>query len=350
MRRTKIVSFFLLAVMAIQGAAFAGFPSQSAEKGRALQPGDCIGILVPGFSEDTKDFEKAVRELEKMGFRLKFGNSYGGPRGYFAGTDSTRASDINNFFKDEEVKAILCTRGGYGSARLLDKLDYEEIARHPKQLIGYSDVTALHIALGERSRLSTVHGPMLRSFRNGLSKENYTASHFIKGLKGELYPGEIPMPAGKRLETVTPGIAEGVIIGGNLTVVTSLLGTPYEMKGNGTLLLLEDVGETTYRVDRMLYQLWQNGLLQRVNGILIGDFTGADDDWEEGDFRLDEVLLHYARLSGKPVLKGVPAGHKDANLYIPLGVRAVMRADADGTASLCITEDPVLHPDISKSQ
>ena len=344
MIRTKIMTVFLLAAMAIQGAAFAEKPSGSVAKGCALQPGDCIGILSPGFSEDTKKLEKAVRELKKMGFRLKFGNSYGGAHGYFAGTDSTRASDINRFFEDEEVKAILCTRGGYGSARLLDKLNYDAIARHPKQLIGYSDVTALHIALGERSHVATVHGPMLVSFRKGFRKTDYNASHFIKGLKGELYPGDIPMPEGKRLETVIPGTAEGAIIGGNLTVITSLLGTPYEMKGDGALLLIEDVDESTYRVDRMLNQLWQNGLLQRVNGILIGDFTGADDDWEEGDFRLDEVLLHYARLSGKPVLKGVPAGHKDNNLYIPLGVRAVMRANPDGTASLRIMEDPVLHP------
>ena len=223
-------------------------------------------------------------------------------------------------------------------------MNYDAIARHPKQLIGYSDVTALHIALGERSHVATVHGPMLVSFRKGFRETDYNASHFIKGLKGELYPGDIPMPEGKRLETVIPGTAEGAIIGGNLTVITSLLGTPYEMKGDGALLLIEDVDESTYRVDRMLNQLWQNGLLQRVNGILIGDFTGADDDWEEGDFRLDEVLLHYARLSGKPVLKGVPAGHKDNNLYIPLGVRAVMRANPDGTASLRIMEDPVLHP------
>ena len=123
-------------------------------------------------------------------------------------------------------------------------------------------------------------------------------------------------------------------MGGNLTVLVSLLGTPYEMKGEGALLLIEDVGEDTYRIDRMLWQLWQNGLLSRVNGILVGDMLGADDEWEEGDFRLPEVLEHYAKLAGKPMIKGLPAGHGQNNVYLPLGIHAVMEAQADGSASL----------------
>ena len=307
-------------------------------KGAALRPGDTIGVVAPGSHSDLKRYAQAIRDLEKLGYRLKFGDSCDARHGYYAGTDATRAADLNRFFADDEVKAILCLRGGWGSARLLDKLDYESIARHPKQLIGYSDVTALHIALGERCRLSTVHGPMLGSFSQGLDRQSYTAHGFLQGIAGGLYPGELPLPPGRRLEAVAPGEAEGVILGGNLSILVSLLGTPCEPKGEGALLLIEDVGESTYRIDRMLWQLWENGLLRRVNGILVGDMTDADKDAKEGDFRLPEVLAHYARLTGKPMIKGVPAGHGRDNAFLPLGIHSVMRANADGTASLWLDE------------
>ncbi len=307
-------------------------------KGVAVRPGDTIGILAPGSSDDIKEYAEVIRDLEKMGYKVKIGDTCNSQYGYFAGTDSDRAAEVNKFFADDEVKAILCMRGGYGTARILDRLDYEMIAKHPKQFIGYSDITALHVALGERSNLSTIHGPMLRSFMNGLDKSDAQADIFLRGLKGELYPGELPLPEGRKLETVFSGEAEGVILGGNLAVLTSMVGTPCEMKGDGVLLLLEDVDEVTYRVDRMLWQLWESGLLSRVNGILIGDMIGAEDKWEEGEFHLEEILDHYARLAGKPMIKGVPVGHGKDNVYLPLGVHAVMRANADGTASLSFDE------------
>ena len=150
------------------------------------------------------------------------------------------------------------------------------------------------------------------------------------------------MPPGERLQTLYPGEAKGVIVGGNLSLITSLVGTPYELKGDGALLFIEEIGSYTYQIDRMLQQLWQSGLLQRVDGILIGDISGADDDYEEGDYRIDEVLRYYAQLVRKPVIFGVPAGHGGDNLYLPFGVRAVMKANKDGTASLRIDEAPVL--------
>ncbi|MBQ7498521.1 MAG: LD-carboxypeptidase [Selenomonas sp.] len=310
-------------------------------RGCALSPGDTIGVLAPASNTDVDELKNAVRYLEKLGYKVKLAPSCKAQYGYFAGTDSQRAADINHFFADDEVKAILCLRGGYGSSRVLDKLDYEAIRQHPKQFIGYSDVTALHIALGEKSRLSTVHGPMLTSFEDNTSQKAFTREIFAKGVSGSLYPGEIPLPAGKSLQAISAGRAEGPVIGGNLTIVQSLIGTPYELQGEGAILFLEDVGEATYGIDRALQQLWQSGLLSRVNGVIVGDFTGADDDYEEGDFHLDEVLAYYARLSGKPWLKGVPAGHDKDNIYLPFGVRAVMEAHEDGTASLCISEIPV---------
>ena len=313
-------------------------------RGRALKPGDTIGLLAPAFTGDMKDMKASMEMLKSMGYKVKLAPSCNADYGYLAGKDDLRAKDINKFFKDDEVDAILCVRGGYGSSRLLDKLDYEAIKKHPKQLIGYSDVTALHVALLEKCRLSTVHAPMLRSFTNEKKYTPYTKETFSKGLQGKLYPGEIPMPAGKKLETIKPGRAEGIITGGNLSVLVSLVGTPYELKGDGAILFIEDVGEDTYRVDRMLRQLLQSGLLSRVNGVIVGDFVDAEKNYDDRDFHLDEVLEQYAKLSGKPWLKGVPAGHEVDNLCIPFGIKATMEAKRNGTASLTIDESPLLAP------
>ena len=313
--------------------------------GYALQPGDTIGILAPAGNTDIDSLGDAVKYLKSLGYKVKVAPTCRAVYGYFAGTDVMRAADVNNYFKDDEVDAILCLRGGYGSARILDKLDYEAIRQHPKLFIGYSDITAMHTALEQNSHLVTFHGPMLTSFKKKESEMDYTRDNFAKTINGSLYPGEIAMPEGMALQSIQPGKAEGKLIGGNLCVLTSLLGTPYELKGDGGILLIEDVGEDTYKVDRMLQQLWQNGLLLRVNGVVVGEFLGAEDDYEEGEFHLDEVLTYYAKLSGKPWLKGVPVGHGKDNLCLPLGSRAVMEANDDGTANLYIDEVPLRKKD-----
>ena len=266
---------------------------------------------------------------------------------FFAGTDSARASDLNRFFADDEVKAILCLRGGYGSARVLDKLNYTEIARHPKLLIGFSDITALHTALGEKSGIVTVHGPMLGSLASS-NLTAYTEREFFRGIAADEPLGALPTPKGAPMKAVVPGEAEGVVTGGNLSIVLSLIGTPYELKGDGSLLFLEDVDVSSYQIDRALYQLWQSGLLHRVNGILLGAFTGGDDDLDPGDPTTAEVIDYYARLVGKPVIKGVPAGHVSDNAFLPFGVRATMKANKDGTASLVFDEAAALPPKRAK--
>ena len=310
----------------------------------ALKPGDCIGIISPGTYADSRDVMGSVELLKAHGYRVKLAPSATALYEHFAGTDRKRAADVNALFADDEVKAILCVRGGYGSARIIDKLDYKAIAKHPKMLIGFSDVTALHIAIGDKCGISTIHGPMLVSFTRPNFDSDYTRANFFAGLEGSIPAGEIPMPEGQKLQTVRAGHAEGIITGGNLTLIASLVGTPYELDGKGSLLLLEEVGEKPYRIDRMLNQLWQNGLLRRVNGILLGDFIGCENENADGvnDFTLDDVLKHYARLSGKPVIRGVPAGHGKYNMFLPLGVLAEMNALDDGTASLVINEPAVV--------
>ena len=311
-------------------------------KCHALRPGDTIGVVAPSSCTSADSFDNATRLIESHGYKVKIAPSCTKAYGYFAGTDYERAADLNNFFRDDEVKAILCLRGGYGSARILDQLDYEMIAAHPKFLIGYSDVTALHAALGERSSLVTVHAPMFLYFNRYEKEHNnlpqYTEENFFTNIASTNPIGEITLPKDRKLQTVNEGVAEGIIVGGNLSIIASLVGTPYELSGKGALLFIEDAGEPSYKIDRLLQQLWQNGLLSRVNGILLGDFIGGEEDEEEGDFTKDEVLEYYARLIGKPVIKGLPAGHGRNNMFLPLGVHAIMVANDDGTASLCIDE------------
>ncbi|WP_175463430.1 LD-carboxypeptidase [Selenomonas sp. KH1T6] len=309
--------------------------------GYALEPGDTIGVIAPATSSGTDDFGNAIKYLESLGYKVKLAPSCQANYGYLAGPDVMRAADVNNFFRDDEVDAILCLRGGYGSARILDKLDYEAIRQHPKLFIGYSDITAMHVALNQNSHLATLHGPMLTSFRKKASDTDYTRENFARALSGKLYPDDIPLPKDIKLQAIQSGSAEGQIIGGNLSILVSLIGTPYELKGVGAILFIEDVGEETYKIDRMLQQLWQSGLLLRVSGVVVGDFVGAEDDYEEGDFHLDEVLSYYAKLSGKPWLKGVPVGHGKNNLCLPFGSRAVMQSNDDGTAALRIVETPL---------
>ncbi len=303
----------------------------------ALRPGDCIGIVAPASPSETEEIRKAADFLRKQGYRLKISPFCDQQYGFFAGTDSERASELNAFFRDDDVKAILCVRGGYGAARILNRLDYEAIARHPKLFIGFSDITALHVALGQRCRLVTVHGPMLTSFAQVKRQQSYTGKEFLRGLTNAAPLGEIPLPPGRRLAAVTPGVAEGPIVGGNLSLIVSLVGTPNELRGDGALLFLEDVNSDSYQIDRDLQQLWQSGLLQRVSGLLIGDMDG-DGDLDPGDFTTAEVIEHYARLANLPAIKGIPAGHDMDNLFLPFGVRARMEARENGAASLCFLD------------
>lgn len=347
MTKLKIFFVFLTVCLVLTCTTGITFAQNERGKGFALQKGDCIGVLAPsaclnGFTESA-EFKSAVDFLKSRGYRVKLAPSCDSiDRGYFAGTAEQRAADINNFFADDEVKAILCTRGGYGTALVLDKLDYEMISRHPKPLIGYSDIIALHNVLVEKAGIISVHAPMLFNFMKNQKMPSYTKAQFFTGIASSEPIGEILLPNKTTLKTLIEGETEGIIVGGNLAVLTSLVGTPYELDGTGALLLIEDVGERPYRIDRMLNQLYQSGLLNRVNGILFGDFTdcknGKPGKLSYGNLELEEVLEHYAKLAGKPTIIGVPAGHEKNNMFLPFGVHATLKATADGKAKLIIDE------------
>ena len=304
-------------------------------KGNALRPGDTIAIVAPASPVHADDVQKAAKLLQSWGYHVV--QSPMQPYGYFAGTDEQRAAMLNRYFKDDTVQAILCANGGYGSARILDKMDYQMIEKHPKLFIGFSDVTALHTALGEKSHLVTIHGPMECTLNSAVSS-SYTLEQFAKGLSSRQPLGKVPMPKGRTLHTVVPGKASGILVGGNVSVIAAAVGTPYELQGNDAILVLEEVGEDAYRVDRMMQQLWQSGLLHRIRGIVYGDFINCNHD--PGDFTTEEVLQYYARLSGKPTIAGLPVGHGADNLFMPLGVRVRIEGSQDGTAAMYVEESP----------
>lgn len=305
-------------------------------KGNALQPGDTIAIVSPASPAEAADRQPAAQLLQSWGYHVV----QAPPRqyGYFAGTDDERAAELNHYFQDDHVQAILCANGGYGSARILDKLDYAMIAKHPKLFIGFSDITALHTALGEKSHLVTIHGPMACTLHPDASSA-YTLQQFARGLSSRQPLGKVPMPRGKSLHAVVPGNAEGTLAGGNLAILAAAVGTPYELQGEGAILVLEEVGEDAYRVDRMMQQLWQSGVLHRIRGLVYGEFVQCGHD--PGDFTTEEVLQYYAKLAGKPTIAGLPVGHGEDNLFLPLGVHARIESCNDGSAAMYIEESPV---------
>ena len=230
-------------------------PAVTQLKPKRLYPGDTIGVIAPASPGDLELSMKGVEWLKQQGFRVELGKTAEQSLGYLAGSDADRAADINAMFLSSKIDGIFCLRGGYGTMRLLDLLDYDAIQSHPKVFVGYSDITALHTSIGQRTGLVTFHGPMVASdMGKGLS--DYTWDSFYRALTiskplGPILNPPIFLPP----EFIVPGEVRGNLIGGNLSLIVSTLGTPYEIDTRGKILCLEEVGEVPYRIDRMLTQL-----------------------------------------------------------------------------------------------
>lgn len=310
------------------------------QKGRALQPGDCIAIAAPASGMDDLDISLAVRKLESWGYRVKLAPHLYAQSGYLAGSDDLRAAELNALFADDEVDAILCLRGGYGSARILDLLDYDLVAAHPKMVIGYSDITALHAALLQKTDLVVIHGPMAIDISD--DGYNYTDERLRYGLSHDEISdtGEFILPQGWKLEVLRSGRAQGKLIGGNLAVIASLCGTPYELKADGdSILFIEEVDEDSYVIDRYMRQLWLSGLLKQVKGIVVGTLRHCEPvEQQPFDYSVRQVFEQYAAIAQVPVLYNFPVGHGPINGFLPLGIQAELIADTD-EPKLLIAED-----------
>jgi muramoyltetrapeptide carboxypeptidase len=265
---------------------------------------------------------RGVSALLAEGYAMRLGWSVGARDGYFSGSDQVRATDIMAMFEDDRIRAIFCTRGGYGTARLLDRLDYSIIRKHPKILVGFSDLTALSLALYTKTGLITFAGPMVAAeFASGILP--IAAEALWDMLRRRRNTRVLPGCGGTT--TLHGGVAEGTLLGGNLTVLCSLIGTPWLPDFREAVLFLEDVGESIYRIDRMLLQLKQAGLLRRLSGVLLGGFTSIPTETPNRD--LVDVMEEYFLPLGVPVLSGIPFGHVPDKITLPIGSR--IRIDAE---------------------
>lgn len=304
---------------------------RSVVKALRVRPGDTVALVAPAGAVYVRDDVEVMKErVEALGLRPKVGAHVFDRRGYLAGSEEARTADLMAAFTDPEVDAILAMRGGWGCARLLPLVDYEAVRAHPKVLCGYSDVTALHLALYARSGLATFHGP------TGVSTWNpFTVDHFRRVVfDGELVTMRNPTERGNRLvqvddrvRTITPGIARGRLVGGNLTVLTALMGTPYLPDFSDHILFLEDVGEDIYRIDRMLTQLRLAGVLEQLAGFVFGKCTRCGPGGGYASLTLEEVLDDHVRSLGIPAYAGAMIGHVTDKFTVPVGVEAEIDAE-----------------------
>lgn len=314
-------------------------------KPERLQRGDTVGIVAPASAPpDPKVIDRAVAALEKLGFKMKLAPHARKRLGFLAGTDREWAGDLMRMFADRKVKAILCVRGGYGTARLLPLLDYRLIRQNPKILVGHSDITALHCALLTQARLVSFHGPMLNA---GFARDDlpqFTLQSFLRTVTAPSPAGSICQGYRRRtVSIVRAGTATGQLVGGNLAVLCMLVGTAYQPAFSGRILFFEDVDEAPYRFDRMLTHLFNAGLLQQVAGVAVGINRNCTDPKARAakEYRqtLEEVLKEKLRPLKVPVVTGLPFGHTPHNVTLPIGVQATLNAD-DG--DLMVTESAVI--------
>ncbi|WP_449431000.1 S66 peptidase family protein [Pseudomonas putida] len=290
---------------------------------KALAGDACFAIVAPAGAARL-DVQKAQEWFQSRGYRCRIYPGVSQAQGYLAGSDEQRLQDLHDAFADPAIDAILCMRGGYGSMRLLDKLDFELIRANPKPLIGYSDITALHTAIYRHAGVLAFHGAMLNADLLG-GKLEPTESSLLAQLTGQLGAGdEIAHPTGFALECIVPGVASGPLLGGNLSMLGATLGTLAQIDTQGCILFIEDVNEPLYRVDRLLTQLRLAGKLEGVKGVLVGDFAGITVA------ALTPLLEQTFGPQGVPVLAGWRSGHCDPNLCLPLGAR--VRLDSSNKA------------------
>ncbi len=294
-----------------------------------LVSGDCIGVISPAsppHGEKKEQYGRGLQYLLDRGFRIKEGRHVFKEFGYLAGTDDERIEDLNAMFADPQVQAIICSRGGYGTPRLLDKIDYTAVKKHPKILVGYSDITSLQLALFARTGLVSFSGPMV-AVEMGKGIQPLTEKMFWPLLTSTR---RLAMKA--RIDGMEPvlyrsGIAEGRLLGGCLSLIAPLLGTPYQPDFRGAILVLEDIGEEVYGIDRYLVQLKYAGVLKQIKGLVLGQFLDTiDPDKTMPDLTLEQVIREYTHDLAIPILANFPYGHNDIKYTMPIGCR--VRLDA----------------------
>ncbi len=331
----------LLHFSAAAAGLLAARPGQAADgplRAPRLRPGDTLGLVSPANATfEREPLQIAIESLQALGFKVKVGQFATARRGPFAGTDAQRAADINAMFADDGVAGILAMTGGSGCNRIVDKLDYDLIRRKPKFFGGFSDLTSLVNALHRQTGLVAFHCPVAASEWNDYSVQNFKA--VVMNAEAAVLRNPVAKPTDdlvareERITTIRPGRAQGRLVGGNLTVLASLAGTPYFPDCRGAILFLEDINEYIYRVDRCLSTLRLSGALAQVAGVVLGRFTKCEPGDGYGSLTLDEVFDDYLLPLNVPVFRGAAIGHIKRKLTVPVGAPAEMDAEA-GTIRL----------------
>ncbi len=320
----------LLPLMGVRGALAAQ------RSGRLLPPplnkGDTVALVSPSAAvNEPFSLQLAQEAMQALGFKVRTGAHYASRYGHLAGTDAERAEDLNAMFADRQVKAIVCVRGGSGAARLLPLLDYNLIRANPKVLLGYSDITALHCAIQAKTGLVTFHGPVASGSWNRFNVDQFQRLFFkrelmhyrnVTGDEDELVPRR------NRTTTITGGSARGEVVGGNLTVLTALAGSPYLPDFTGKILFLEDVEEAPYRVDRMFSTLKLMGALDGIAGFIFGECTDCKPGDGYGSLTLDQIFADHIAPLNVPAYRGAMIGHIREQFIVPVGGKVEMDADA----------------------
>jgi muramoyltetrapeptide carboxypeptidase len=332
---TKLIGTGLLGLTAVTPSMGAKEVGEICRRRTLIKPvrllnGATVSLIAPSSPISEEKYLKAINNLKGLGFQVKPGKYVKAREGYLAGTDEQRLADLHDAFLDDTTQAVWCVRGGYGSARLLSGINYDLIRKHSKPFIGYSDVTAMHLAIHQNAGLVTYHGPVAAS-----DFTDTTTHHFKRML---MYPTSgyaIMIPLAKELVrgdeyqafVISPGKATGALIGGNLSLLAALVGTSFEADYRGKIVFIEEVGEKPYRIDRLLTQLLQATNLKDAAGIALGVFSDCAPKPDESSWSLRETLMD--RLGGLniPVQYGFPFGHIADQATIPYGLTASLNTD-----------------------
>jgi muramoyltetrapeptide carboxypeptidase len=303
-----------------------------------LQVGDAVGLVSPGGWLSESDIERGNGVLKNMGFVPVVHPNNHRRDHHFAGSVGERADAIQDMFFDDQVGALMCTKGGYGTEMLLDHLDFDLVKRRPKCVVGSSDVTALLLALATKAELVTFYGPMLLTFNR--ARDEPTVAHLRRALT-QTSPWSFSLDSEAQLRVLRPGAGRGVLMGGNLTILTDLIGTEYEPSTDGSILFFEDIDEELYRLHRMLLHLQRAGKLRNLRGILVGEMTDITEKKVRIGRALEELVLDLCKGTDFPIVSGFPCGHGRRLLTVPIGTPARLTASEAGDVDLALEQAAV---------
>ena len=308
-------------------------------KPNSLKPKSSIGIVSPSSWMDEVAMKTAISVFENKGYKVILGKNINHKQDSFAGTPEQRAADINNMFANPEIKAIFCARGGYGSNRVIELLDYDLIQKNPKIFMGYSDITNILVAISQFSNLITFHGPMLTSFKSGNVEYNF---NLIEKTLNNFDTLEIKPPDQLPTTVLNKGYGEGMLLGGNISLLVSQIGTKNQINTDNSILFLEDTDEYLYALERMLIQMKQSGMFKNIKGLIIGEMTDIHDQSIPFGKSTDEIILDIFSDIDIPIISNFPCGHGIFQATLPISIESKLNSDLE-TPSLTLLDSPVVN-------